>query len=49
MFARVRPMAEESARIQAALLSPGALAAMTRMFGRPAGGRGRGRDDNDLR
>jgi hypothetical protein len=38
MFARVRPIAEESARIQATLLSPGALAAMTRMFGgRPEG------------
>jgi 2-polyprenyl-6-methoxyphenol hydroxylase-like FAD-dependent oxidoreductase len=33
MFGRVRPVAEESARIQAVLLSPDALAAMTRMFG----------------
>jgi 2-polyprenyl-6-methoxyphenol hydroxylase-like FAD-dependent oxidoreductase len=33
MFGRVRPVAEESARIQATLLSPDALAAMTRMFG----------------
>jgi 2-polyprenyl-6-methoxyphenol hydroxylase-like FAD-dependent oxidoreductase len=35
MFARVRPVAEESARIQAALLAPDALATMTRMFTGP--------------
>jgi hypothetical protein len=45
MFERVGPVAEESARIQAVLLSPGALAAMTAMFGgrpeAPAGATGR--------
>jgi 2-polyprenyl-6-methoxyphenol hydroxylase-like FAD-dependent oxidoreductase len=33
MFARVQPVAEESARIQAAIVAPDALATMTRMFG----------------
>ena len=33
MFDRIKPIAEESARIQSMIVSPGALAAMTTMFG----------------